>query len=143
MDSIDAKTRAAIARGWATSALNQEDYAAQHGISPRTLRLWISRHASRQPPVEQERGIITEAIGQLQDVLDALHDQEELDPACRPEAQVPADDAPVETVPVLEGAALVSMVEATRAALAQEEAGASPEVARPKVRRGSFFADMG
>ena len=67
--------RRAVALGWASSGLDQATYAARHGISARTLRSWIARHASRQLPVDQVRVIVRDMVGlveKLQDVLDRL-----------------------------------------------------------------------
>ncbi|ACL63381.1 hypothetical protein A2cp1_0020 [Anaeromyxobacter dehalogenans 2CP-1] len=141
MKTIDAKTRAKIARGWAGSSLTQDEYAAKYGISARTLRLYRSRYASRQPPVDQVRAIITGAMQELRDLLDSL-DREEPKAACHSVTctdQKLVEDAGVVGLNDDAVNALVASVRAEFAALPEAEEVGS---ARPRARPGSFFADM-
>jgi transposase-like protein len=67
------EARARVARGWTESALSQAAYAELHGISPRTLRDWVSRYASGEPSAERARSAIQNAIEALSEVLAALN----------------------------------------------------------------------
>src|SRR6266852_5142093 len=60
--SADARLRRECALGWRSSGLSQREYAAKHGIQPRTLRCWIRRYAPTAPPVGEARRIVGEAI---------------------------------------------------------------------------------
>ena len=62
MEAIDDARRAAIARDWMCSSLNQREFAAENGISERTLRAWVSKFAVRQPTGEAVRTVVKEAI---------------------------------------------------------------------------------
>ena len=72
METMTDEARATIARGWAESGLTQDEYAAQVGVAPRTLRLWLARYASRQPPLVQARAVIADAVERLQALLVAV-----------------------------------------------------------------------
>ena len=72
MEAIDDARRAAIARDWMCSSLNQREFAAENGISERTLRAWVSRFAVRQPTGENVRAVVVETIGKLTAILQAL-----------------------------------------------------------------------
>ncbi len=76
---FDPGDRKAIARAWQSSALSQEQFSAEHGIRPRTLRAWVSRYAPAAPPTEEARRIIGEAMSRLQAILESL----DAGPACR------------------------------------------------------------
>jgi hypothetical protein len=80
MQMFTDETRAAIALGWEKSGLPQDEYAQQFGIAGRTLRLWLSRHASDRPPLDEARAILVAAVGRLQSLLAAVDAQS----ACRP-----------------------------------------------------------
>jgi hypothetical protein len=58
--------------GWRCSGLTQDHYARDRGISPRTLRAWMQKHAVRRAGATQVRAVIVEAMGRLQALLDAL-----------------------------------------------------------------------
>jgi len=64
--------RAAIAAAWRASAIDQFTFAKNHGISARTLRLWLQQHPAPTPSVEEVRKVVEEAIGKLQAMLEAL-----------------------------------------------------------------------
>jgi len=65
--------RARVARGWRSSGLSQPIYAAEHGITDRTLRDWISRWAPVPPGgAVVARKVILQAIERLQSVLGGL-----------------------------------------------------------------------
>jgi hypothetical protein len=70
--AFDDAARARIARGWLNSSLDQPAYAAQHGISTRTLRDWVCRYGGGRRPHAQLRAAIIAAVEQLQNVLTAL-----------------------------------------------------------------------
>ncbi len=70
--SADARLRRECALGWRSSGLSQREYAAKHGIQPRTLRCWIRRYAPTAPPVGEARRIVGEAISRLQAILESL-----------------------------------------------------------------------
>ena len=59
MKVITDEARAAIARAWLDSSLSQPEFARQHGISPRTLRLYVQRHAGRH----EERQVVAQDVG--------------------------------------------------------------------------------
>jgi hypothetical protein len=109
MTEMNDALRAEIARGWAASGLSQREYAALHSISERTLRSWIARFASRQPPVEQVRAIIMETIEKLQAVLDGLDqlggmpDGDEVDDVAQGASDPTSIGMPVGTEDVPEG----------------------------------------
>src|SRR5207302_10884417 len=65
--------RARIARGWRTSAMTQPAYAAVHGITDRTLRMWIARWAPPCPTgTEAVRAVCERAIQRLRALVDGL-----------------------------------------------------------------------
>lgn len=97
MQTFSEAERAAIARGWTESGLAQDEYAAQFGIAGRTLRLWLARCASRQPPLVDARALLVDAIERLQALLAAVdvraacqaergEASPSAEPACRPAA---------------------------------------------------------
>src|ERR1041384_1670146 len=65
--------RARIAQGWRESGLAQPVYAAQHGITDRTLRAWLVRWA---PPcsgnLETARKVVRKAIERLEALAVAM-----------------------------------------------------------------------
>jgi hypothetical protein len=63
---FDEARRQALARGWAASPLDQKTYAAQNGISARTLREWVRRYGVTSRPAARAIAIIDMAIAQLQ-----------------------------------------------------------------------------
>lgn len=75
--------RAAVARGWASSRMDQARYAQLHGIKPRTLRQWILRWAQTAPADVRALTIIEQAIRDLQ----ALRDAVSANVACHPAEQ--------------------------------------------------------
>ncbi|RUO93602.1 hypothetical protein D7Y11_08645 [Corallococcus sp. AB018] len=75
--------RAAVARGWASSRMDQASYAQLHGIKPRTLRQWILRWAPTVPTDVRALTIIDQAIRDLQ----ALRDAVSANVACHPAEQ--------------------------------------------------------
>ncbi|WP_147446835.1 hypothetical protein [Corallococcus sp. CA047B] len=75
--------RAAVARGWASSRMDQASYAQLHGIKPRTLRQWILRWAPKVPSDVRALAIIEQAIRDLQSLQDAV----KADMACQPAEQ--------------------------------------------------------
>lgn len=82
MRRFDDETRRRIAQGWAASSLDQESFAAKHGISPRTLREWVRFYGAGSRPAARARAIIDSAIAQLQALRAALDAEE----ACQPGA---------------------------------------------------------
>jgi len=70
--TFDDAARARIARGWSSTPLDQPTYAAQHGISERTLREWARRFGAGRRPAARTRAIIESAIAQLQALRTAL-----------------------------------------------------------------------
>ena len=83
--TFDNATRARIARGWAATSLDQPTYAAQHGISTRTLRDWVRRFGGDRRPHPQLRAAVVATIDQLQNVLAALDAEAAADSAAAPE----------------------------------------------------------
>lgn len=69
---FDEARRQAVARGWATSPLDQKTYAAQNGISARTLREWVRRYGVGDRPAARALAIIDTAIDQLRALRAAL-----------------------------------------------------------------------
>ena len=53
--TFTAAERQQIAAGWHISGMSQPAYAALHGISDRTLREWIVRHAAPEAPMDAVR----------------------------------------------------------------------------------------
>lgn len=76
--TFDDTARARIARGWLNSSLDQPTYAAKHGISTRTLRLWVEKYGPGDRPAARARAIISSAIDQLHALQAAL----DADEAC-------------------------------------------------------------
>jgi transposase-like protein len=64
--------RRLIAAGSRGTSCDQATYAAQHGISTRTLRGWVQRYGVGDRPVVRARAIVEGAIRQLQDLLAGL-----------------------------------------------------------------------
>lgn len=87
---FDEARRKAVARGWASSPLDQESYAAKHNISARTLREWVRRYGVTDRPGARALAIINTAITQLQalraglDAEEACQVGEENEPAPDP-----------------------------------------------------------
>jgi hypothetical protein len=79
------EARAGIARKWRDSGQTQAVFAAEYGISDRTLRAWIAKWnpAYRASPrIVQE--VVEQAIERLRDVLvglDSTHDDGDVRPA--------------------------------------------------------------
>lgn len=71
MRNFTDQDRTAIAKAWLASGVAQGVFAERHGISPRTLRHWVGRHAPRTSP-ERVRGIVADAVLRLQVVLAEL-----------------------------------------------------------------------
>ena len=88
--AFDEDARRRIAQGWAATSLDQESYAAQHGISPRTLREWVRLYGVGGRPAARVRAIIDDAIAQLLALRAAL----DAEGACR----VGVEDAGPEAV---------------------------------------------
>jgi|SRR5467141_1957157 len=73
--------RSRIARAWRTSGMTQPAYSAAHGITDRTLRMWIARWASPCPSgTEGVRAVCERAIERLRALVDGL-DQDSASPA--------------------------------------------------------------
>lgn len=77
MDSqnrMDLCDKVRIARGWRSSGLTQQNYAALHSMSPRTLRSWLQQFAPELPAeaVEQVREVIRDAITRLEVIARSL-----------------------------------------------------------------------
>jgi transposase-like protein len=64
--------RRLIAAGWRSASCDQATYAADHGISTRTLRGWVQRYGVGDRPEARARAIVESAFRQLQDLLTAL-----------------------------------------------------------------------
>ncbi len=64
--------RAAVARGWTSSRMDQASYAQLHGIKPRTLREWVLRWAPTVPADVRALAIIDRAIRDLHELRDAV-----------------------------------------------------------------------
>lgn len=84
------QARAAVARGWASSCLTQAQFAADHGIAPRTLRLWVERFGDGERPVERAKAIIDTAFADLKKVRETL-DAEAAREAATPPAPEPLE----------------------------------------------------
>src|SRR6267143_1205492 len=70
MDELTDQDRARVARGWRRSGLTQPAYAASHGITDRTLRLWLRRWAPTSlHGTEAAREICARAIEHLRALL--------------------------------------------------------------------------
>jgi hypothetical protein len=97
MSAMIDEARVAVARGWEKSGLSQAEYAAQHGISGRTLRSWRARYLPAGTPVEDARRVIARAIEKLRALLAGLEsgveDQGE-EAACRAEGVVKVEVEP-------------------------------------------------
>ena len=87
--------RAAIARGWASSGMDQTEYARLHGIKPRTLREWIQRWAPTTPADVRALAIVQQTLRDLQ----ALHDALSAKVACQ-QAESQGEPQPTEGTPV-------------------------------------------
>jgi len=72
MPHYSPKERATLAAAWRASDLDQTTFATAHGISARTLRLWLQQHPAPTPSMQAVRRVVEEAIGSLQAMLDAL-----------------------------------------------------------------------
>jgi transposase-like protein len=83
--NFDNAARARIARGWLNSSLDQNTYAAKHGVSSRTLRQWVTRYGAGRPQA-QLRAAIVASIEQLQNVLVALDAEAATDSAALADA---------------------------------------------------------
>jgi transposase-like protein len=70
--TIDDEARRRIARGWASTSLDQRTYAAQHGISPRTLRQWVRQFGMTARPEVRVREVVERAIADLTALLASL-----------------------------------------------------------------------
>ena len=70
--SMTDNQRAAIARGWASSGMDQAEYARLHRIRPRTLREWILRWAPTTPADVRALAIVRQTLRDLQALHDAL-----------------------------------------------------------------------
>ncbi|MFP2960575.1 hypothetical protein ACLEPN_22825 [Myxococcus sp. 1LA] len=81
--SMTDNQRAAVARGWASSRMDQASYARLHGIKPRTLRQWVLRWAPTVPADVRALTIIEQVIRDLQ----ALRDAVSANMACHPAEQ--------------------------------------------------------
>ena len=68
----DTKQQAAIARGWASSGVSQEVWANQHGISGRTLRLYLRRHCPARHWDDEIQAVVTKANEALTAILVAM-----------------------------------------------------------------------
>ena len=68
----DEARRQAVARGWAATSFDQAAYAAQHGISTRTLREWVRKYGAGERPMVRAVAIIDSTISQLQAMRAAL-----------------------------------------------------------------------
>lgn len=125
---FDESARRRIAQGWTTTPLDQESYAAAHGISPRTLREWVRRHGSSDRPVARARAIIDDAIAKLQALRSALDAEE----ACRVGADVPGLEV-VRPQPARHAEPVVKL---------RVLPPADPAPAPPPRQRGGFFSSM-
>jgi transposase-like protein len=137
MSTIDDARRAAIARGWLGSSRNQREFAAEYGISERTLRAWVSKYAVRQPTGEVVRAVVKEAIEKFTAILQAL----DADAASR------TADAGPSCARVLRGPtepAVAAATTTTRAPAAHPAAppAAEEHPAHPPRRAGGFFQDF-
>jgi transposase-like protein len=70
--TIDDEARRRIARGWASTSLDQRTYAAQHGISARTLRQWVRQFGMTARPEARMREVVEKAIADLTALLASL-----------------------------------------------------------------------
>ena len=84
--SMTDNQRAAVARGWASSRMDQASYVQLHGIKPRTLRQWILRWAPTVPADVRALTIIEQAISDLQALRDAASANAVCHPAQQPQA---------------------------------------------------------
>ena len=123
---FDNAARARIARGWLNSSLDQRAYAAQHGISTRTLRQWVSRYGAPDRPAARAKAIIDTAINQLQALRTALDAEEERlsgttdEPAQERRAAAAERTSAVPSAPVVSPLSLTGAAESVRAHDAEE-----------------------
>ena len=82
--------RRSLVREWKGSTLKQEVFAAQHGISLRTLRCWIPRYSPTTPPLEQ----VLKGIGDAQCALERIRQSLEAGEPENLSGRVPAMIAP-------------------------------------------------
>jgi hypothetical protein len=73
------EARAAVARGWRKSGLGQRPYAAQHAISERTLRSWVSRWAPEYRGTEAVRDVCERTVERLRALIAALNVEDSAD----------------------------------------------------------------
>jgi len=89
---LNDEDRSRIARAWRTSGMTQPAYSAAHGITDRTLRMWIARWDPPRPSgTEVVRAVCERAIERLRALVDGL-DQKSTAPGSAPE---PKNDAGV------------------------------------------------
>lgn len=151
--TFDDAARARIARGWMNSSLDQPTYAAQHGISERTLRDWVGRFGGGRRPHAQLRAAIVASIEQFQSVLAALdaeaaadtagaaHDAEDAERHAGLEPPVPPADvvsAPPEVLPAVppklpdaDTAGLPDVPSPANTAVVVDSAGSAPTPCAP------------
>lgn len=125
----DESARRRIARGWATTTLDQKSYAAKNGVSARTLREWVRLYGTGDRPAARARAIIDDAIAQFQ-ALRATLDAEEACPVGAKDAGQEAGEVQPERH--AEPAVKLRVLPPP----------ADPEPAPRPLRRGGFFASM-
>lgn len=140
---MDEETRAQVAWGWEASGLSQAAYAAEHGISARTLRAWRKeRHTGRQrdvhaAPVDTVRGILVDAIARLQGLLASV----DAEVACRSAGQVAGPAASQAKAPQVDQ----RLAEPTSTVSGQKPGGQEDAVPLPtgtrRVKKASNFWD--
>jgi len=103
--TFDDAARAQIARGWLNSSLDQPTYAAEHGISDRTLREWLAKYGAGRRPEAQARAAIVASIEQLQKALAALDAEAAAESTAVTKTSSPASSTMPTGMPVRRGQA--------------------------------------
>lgn len=134
----DRSHRFKIARGWPGSGQTQAQYAAQHGISPRTLRAWLARYSPGKPHAARAKQVIERAISELESLLMELE----------AEQAAPPDRCPT-TVDFAEPSLDSSTASPPEEAVSDchpdcrpNAAGFAPPEMRTPRKYGRFFADL-
>jgi hypothetical protein len=82
----DVEEQIAIARDWEKSGLSQEAWATKHGITARTLRLYLRRHCPARHWNEEIQAVVLCANQALTEILKTMGPQAADTPVPRPAA---------------------------------------------------------
>ncbi len=80
----DVEQQAAIAWGWEKSGLSQEAWAKKHGITARTLRLYLRRHCPARHWNDEIHAVVLCANQALTAILKTMGTREAPKPAAAP-----------------------------------------------------------